>query len=46
LSRRYHDHSVVGGPHLILTRRSVDKLLGARQIPPSPGLSGGRGQAH
>jgi hypothetical protein len=28
-SRRYHDHSMVGGPHLIFMRRSMDQLLGA-----------------
>jgi hypothetical protein len=38
--------SMVGGPHLVLTRRSMDQFLGARQIPPSPGPGGGRGQAH
>jgi hypothetical protein len=37
---------MVGGPHLILTRRSMDQLLGARQIPPGPEPGGGRGQAH
>jgi hypothetical protein len=32
-SRRYHDTLLVGGPHLFLKRRSVDKLLGAQQVP-------------
>jgi hypothetical protein len=37
---------MVGGPHLVLTRQSMDQLLEAQQIPPSPGPGGGRGQAH
>jgi hypothetical protein len=37
---------LVGGPHLVLTRRSVDKLLRARQVPPGSGLGGGRSQAY
>jgi hypothetical protein len=37
---------MVGGPHLILTRRSMDQLLEARQIPTCPRPGGGRGQAH